>query len=69
MKIQRKITQIKNILTEAEIRFQDPEDETCLSYYLVGIDDVRVELEEPLKTEFENIFNASNWQNVQLKIN
>ena len=34
-----------------------------------GIDDVRVELEEPLKTEFENIFNASNWQNVQLKIN
>lgn len=33
-----------------------------------GIDDVRVELDEPLKTEFENIFNASNWQNVQLKI-
>lgn len=34
-----------------------------------GINDVRVELDEPLKTEFENIFNASNWQNVQLKIN
>ena len=39
----------------------------CLPH--TGIDDVRVELEEPLKTEFENIFNASNWQNVQLKIN
>lgn len=33
------------------------------------MNDIRVELEEPLKTEFENIFNASNWQNVQLKIN
>lgn len=43
MKIKKKITQIKNILTETEIRFQDPEDETCLSYFLVSIDDTTAE--------------------------
>lgn len=34
----------------------------------LGINEVKIELQEPLKSEFENIFNASNWQNSQLKI-
>ena len=33
MKYEKKVTQIANILQAEVIKFQDPEDELCLSYY------------------------------------
>ena len=60
---------IENFLngrSEVEHEFFDVEGE---SIGHLGINKIKIELEEPLRSEFEKIFNASNWQNIQLKIN